>query len=586
MATSGSITCTRTVKGGAYTYTYNTTLSWSRTSISFVNNTSTINWTLTTDEYYGLASGTVTINGQSTSVSSEGKGTVASGSLTISHNTDGSKSFTYSLSYKPGGVVAASTYSNSGTGALDTIPRPATITKGQDFTDEGNPTITYSCPGGNSLTSVQACISFTGAADDISYRDIPKTGTSYTFNLTATERSKFWPLLDNGTTATVRFYIKSTYNNETVWSNVSNLLTFVNYKPVITPIIEDINSDTLALTGDKYTLVKYMSEAYYKTQAVARKGADLVNQSVRNIDTYYGEEGTISHVRSNTFYFEATDTRGDTTNTAVVFNNLSTYKWVDYIKLTCNIDNQPLTASGNLVVTVSGKYFNGSFGTASNKLTIEYNIFPTGSYNGDWTNLGVVTPTMGSDGNYTYSFTISGLDYVKSYELSVRASDELTTGYTASKLILSTGTLFDWSKEDFAFNIPVALNNSFTYPQTMLWSGVSQLGAGDSVELSHPISEQPVGAVLVFSLYRDGVEEDVSVHSFFISKAEIKYLLPDVPRTFMMGINSNLSVFGSKYVYVSDSMLTGFSGNTASGTATCGITFDNTKFVLRYVIGV
>ena len=67
---------------------------------------------------------------------------------------------------------------------LDRIPRQADITSAPDFNDEQNPTIGYSNPAGNSVNSLQACISLTGASADVSYRDIPKTGSSYTFNLT------------------------------------------------------------------------------------------------------------------------------------------------------------------------------------------------------------------------------------------------------------------------------------------------------------------------------------------------------------------------------------------------------------------
>ena len=104
----------------------------------------------------------------------------------IKHNADGSKSFSASVK----GAIYAATQNVSGSGSwtLPSIPRKATVTSAPNFNDEGNPTIKYSNKAGNSVTSLQACISLTGSKADVAYRDISKTGTSYTFNLTDAER--------------------------------------------------------------------------------------------------------------------------------------------------------------------------------------------------------------------------------------------------------------------------------------------------------------------------------------------------------------------------------------------------------------
>lgn len=492
-----------------------------------------------------------------------------------------------------------------------TFGNGAQLLSAPDFTDEDNPTITFAYDKGTEVTSaiVEAAISFTGATDDIPYREVSLVTGSYTFELTGSERAKLWELLDNGTTATVRFYLRTaeTVGAETqyIYNYLTKTLTFVNYKPVLTPLVEDINSDTLRLTGDKYTMVRYFSTAYFDTQAVARKGATIANQEVRNGDKTVSSvesTGQISNIPSNTFYFSITDNRGYTTNDAVIFNNLSDLKFIDYVKLSCNIKNQPLGADGNLTVNVSGKYFEGSFGKASNKLTLEYKIQKSGSNLGIWMPVGdsngIVTPSVDDEHNYSYSFTIPDLDYKETYELSVRASDELMPDYAESKLIVSAQPIFDWGKEDFRFYVPVQMDGGYQYPQTVLWSlptGTAQtdeviaqalLGEGTTITLDHPVSEQPTGIVLVFSLYRDTVVQNASFHTFFVSKAEVKYLQEGKPHMFMMGINSNLSIFGSKYVYISDGYLSGFEGNVNSGTAACGIKFNNDKFILRYVIGV
>jgi hypothetical protein len=132
--------------------------------------------------------------------------------------------------------------------------------------------------------------------------------------------------------------------------------------------------------------------------------------------------------------------------------------------------------------------------------------------------------------------------------------------------------------------------------QVILWQGVNQLGTNDAVVLNDSIANQPNGVILIFSLYRldtDGPDgpavayaDDVSLHSFFISKKEIE-LFPGKPHTFMFGINAGLSVMGAKYVYIHNSRLSGHTNNMASGTtAASGIKINNDQFVLRYVLGV
>ena len=90
--------------------------------------------------------------------------------------------------------------------------------------------------------------------------------------------------------------------------------------------------------------------------------------------------------------------------------------------------------------------------------------------------------------------------------------------------------------------------------------------------------------MLVFSLYRNGAAENVSINSAFISKYEVA-ALPDAPHTFWMAINAGFSTIGAKYLYINDTTITGHEGNTSSG-ANSGITFNNSMYVLRYVIGV
>jgi len=118
----------------------------------------------------------------------------------------------------------------------------------------------------------------------------------------------------------------------------------------------------------------------------------------------------------------------------------------------------------------------------------------------------------------------------------------------------------------------------------VLWSGTLHMNANQSITLSEAISSQPNGVVLVFSLYRNGSAENVSINTAFISKYQVA-ALSGAPHTFLMAVNAGFSIIGAKYLYIDDTTISGHEGNTQNGTNS-GITFNNSNYVLRYVIGV
>lgn len=603
MAKNGSTT--KTFGSGNYSLVF----SWSLVSQDVTYNSSTINFSLVLKDLGGYgatfqsnSTSYIYVNGESFQISvtsgqqlkPNGSITLISTTTTIPHNSTDSQLFywDYSLNwslYLNSSGSMSFQQSNSGSEVIDYIVRSASIisVSPDSLTDEDNFTISYSNPAGTFATELQACISFTGGNDDIPYRDIPKTGSSYTFVLTDAEKNTLYNQLNKGITQlSVRFYIRSrvpildgsTY--ETVWDYITKTITFVNYTPTLSPTVVDNNSDTIAVTGDETVLVAGMSDAYFVTGAASRKGATIVSQYVSNGDVQVDNapSGTISNVTSNTFYFGVTDSRGSIERDFVSFTGS---KWIPYVKPTCKVKTDNLTTDGKLTIHLSGKCFEGSFGAATNFLYADYKIYPVGG-SGNWRSKSL-TPTVDENNNYTASFTVDQLEYDVRYSVTIRVYDQLNTSAEVTVLVTSE-PVFDWGKNDFRFHVPVEMDDGFTYPQNLLWSGVEQMEANTTIKLSAPVSEQSTGIVLVFSLYRDNVE-NASIHSFFVSRKQIE-LLGGSPHMFMMGINSNLSVFGSKYIYISDGELKGFAGNSSASTAACGITFDNTKFVLRYVIGV
>lgn len=252
-------------------------------------------------ETYGSGTCYVTIDGKqySQAITTSQKFTynsytqVFSKTLDITHNENGSKTI-YVSSY-----ISHSRFTSNSQGFnvnLTNIPRYATITNAPNFNDTQNPTINYSNTAGNNVTTLQACISLTGSTDNIAYRDIPKTGTSYTFNLTEAERN----VLRNATSGksrTVYFYVKTVLSGNTFYSNKAVTFSVINANPTLGSITyQDTNSAITSITGNNQWIVRNKSTLQITLNTVqALKGATLSSATVNingNVQSFSGISGS------------------------------------------------------------------------------------------------------------------------------------------------------------------------------------------------------------------------------------------------------------------------------------------------------
>ena len=283
MASSGSFNTT------GYQGRY-LTFAWSVSSQNVANNSTTISWTLkgtgtAQSNWYRAGNFKVVING-STVYSSSTRiqlydGTlVASGNFTMTHDTAGNK--TFSASAEAGIYTVAVNCSGSGSFTLPQIARAAKITAAPNFTDIQNPTINYQNSAGNSVSSLQACISLTGSTDNISYRDIPKTGTSYTFQLTEAERNVLRAATPNSNTLSVIFYIKTIISGQTYYETATRTMTIVDAAPTMgNPTYQDSNSTTVAITENNQKIIqKHSSLTIAIPAATAQKYATITKYQV------------------------------------------------------------------------------------------------------------------------------------------------------------------------------------------------------------------------------------------------------------------------------------------------------------------
>lgn len=316
-------------------------------SYSIANNTSTVRWTLESIggsvNYYTIYNWGVWVNGQQiygtqttywNSYNFPAKTGSATGTITVNHNADGSAG---NVGFQLNGCVYYNR-SNSYTGSisLTKIPRQANLTSAPDFNDEANPTIGYSNPAGNSVSSLDACISLTGSRDDIGYRAVSKTGSSYTFNLTEAERNVLRGACPNSNSLSVKFYLRTVISGNTYYSILTKTMTIVNGNPTFSDsniTYKDSNSTTVAVTGNNQKLVQNLSNLLATiTSATAKKSASIskyeatINGVTKTITSAGNIDfGVINSANNLTLSVKVTDSRG---NTVTASKTVTFLAWV------------------------------------------------------------------------------------------------------------------------------------------------------------------------------------------------------------------------------------------------------------------
>lgn len=441
---------------------------WNRTSVSTANNTSTISWQLRlfADKYGAIESTTtkawsVTIDGvtyrgtNTVGIPEQSSKILASGTATIKHNADGTKLFYFSFSQAFNITFAGSnigTIAGNGSATLDRIIRPAQIITATDFTDEGAPSFTYTNYVGDSAEMLIANISWND--NKIAYfynRDVPKDGTSFTFELTEIERETLREAMANKQTMTVFYNLVTVIGGQSFMSSVEKTARIVNGTPILNYSVVDTNATTTALTGNPQRIVRYASNAKATMTATPQKGASIASYWIKNGGLQsFNMEHTFNAVETNGFEFSVTDSRGLQKNQKVMPT------MIPYVRLTCNVDNVLADANGAISFEISGDYFKGGFGAAANTLSVQYRYKEDDGAFGEWQNVSdsnILTPTSTT---YFAFVTLSGLNYQKVHTIQARAIDKIAT-IESGEVVTKSKPVFSWSKEDFQFDVPVRM---------------------------------------------------------------------------------------------------------------------------------
>lgn len=255
--------------------------SWNVASQSVANNNTTINWSISavggSSSWYRSNPTGVYINGNCVYYNGtrvqQYKGTIASGSYTIGHNSEGNASFSASVS---SAIYSASVNCNgSGSWSLPQIARYPVIQSASDFDDTGNPSLTFTNP--SRLYPIRVKIEANGNTQLIT-RDVGNNATSYTFNLTESERNKLRKLTPNSNKLSVLLTVCAMNGNSELSASVlGRTMTIVNANPTVEKNeYYDSNKKTSDITEDNQIIIRNNSNLEFKlTNLIALKYATL-----------------------------------------------------------------------------------------------------------------------------------------------------------------------------------------------------------------------------------------------------------------------------------------------------------------------
>lgn len=415
---------------------------------------------------------------------------LASGQKVITHNNDGSRRV--AMKIEAGIYTWAINKDGSAPFDLDTIHRASTI-GAADANIGSNTTIVVNRKSTAYTHSIAykfgSLSGYITADGKTSSSESKYSATTVSFAIP----TAFYAQIPNAKSAictlTIKTYSGSTQIGDPQTCTFTVTATQSACAPSVSGTVVDSNDATIALTGDDSKLVRYYSTALCTITATAKNSASITDKKIGGA-AVSGDTRSISKVEQNTVSFYAKDSRGYEATANVGFT------LIPYVLLTNNSSGQRTDpTSGNAKLTIKGDFFNGSFGSVSNALSVKYRIAPAGGSYGSYVS---VTPTVNGNA-YTASVALSGLDYEMKYNIQIVAADKLAS-VTKTVVIRRGIPVYDWGKNDFAFHIPVYVDgNLLASKRSISATSYASMSAGSTHKLKENIIEaRPVFATLAY----------------------------------------------------------------------------------------
>lgn len=333
------------------------------------------------------------------------------------HNADGNKT-----------IVVKAEYKHNVSSGYNYVPANCTM--------EYNVSLTY-IPRTSTFTATDAeiegiCnISIDSKSSTFTHTLLYSFGTlsEIISNLNWTIPTSFYNQIPNSPNGTCTITC-ITYNGNSEVGRTSKTITIScnenKCKPNISGTIKDINQTTINLSGNENKLIKYKSTARIIPIVTAKNGATIKSITLDGIAI--SDYKDIQEVSKSTFNLTCIDSRGFPNSIQISAN------MIDYILLTCNANFKRKTqTSGEIDLSYSGNYFNNSFGTTDNTLTLNWKYRIKGS--AEWIEGGELTPTF-SNGTYSGNIVCGeNFNYQNVYEFIVYFKDKLIDTNTGSIIV-------------------------------------------------------------------------------------------------------------------------------------------------------
>lgn len=370
-----------------------------------------------------------------------------SSNKTITHNSNGTKTLSLSASASITGLGLSVSLSCNVN--LPTIPRQATIKSAPNFNDEQNPTITYSNPAGNNVTTLKAGIfSTNGYTAYASYRNISKTGTSYTFTLTDAERNTLRNAAANSNTLSVRFYVQTVIGGNTYTSYLTKTLSIINATPTFTYTQVEQNSDVITYLGSSATsVIQNVSNVRFTATPTAYKGASISRLEVTNGSNTLTAQSPYQidmPITANTTLLKIVDSRGNIAT--------QTYEptFIEYqnVKQNSFSFKRPTPTSPDVELSLDSVYYQQTFGSTANIPTVRWKLD-----DGDWNTISSSEYTIDTENNnLTLDYTLTNiLDYRSKGTFYVQVND-LLSSWNNNNVVSKGIPVMEWGDNEVQIN--------------------------------------------------------------------------------------------------------------------------------------
>lgn len=434
-------------------------IDWQLAGQSIANNNSTINWQARfrydiadaqLDNGSAGLSGTRWANGGRVrnfgGDYSTRSVTLASGSFTIGHNSDGTRSLSVS-----GGVDVFGSGRSAGSQSfnLPTIPRNSQVSTGSSAYDIGEAARIYTNRKSSSFThTITVNLHNSSGAEVARFNSV---GDSVLWTPTTSQINQMQNAIPNG--KYVNIYIRSYNNQVKAASSVTRRFTITNANPTFSDFtFRDSNSAVVAITGDDQILVKGKSTLEVKvpsaSKMIAIKGSDEDRYSFaydgtsNNVDYSTGDVtstfSNIATVGSRAVLVTAYDTRSNNTRVA---KNVQVY---DYTQPNIEISVSRENNFGDDVTIETGGTFDLLPINAVNKneltaASLEYRHREKDI--GTWSSWVAIDFTVTGNG-FTGDDEFITFDNTKEYDLEFRIADKFGTVTQSAELGKGTPIMF------------------------------------------------------------------------------------------------------------------------------------------------